>query len=280
LQLRNDADRVRGTRPRSLDAPSSPTFAIGGRSGSAAAATGRSFRLPVTTLPQPDETTCGPTCLHAIYSYWGDIKPLPEVIDRMWRLEHGGTYAVYLACDALRNGYRARIYTYNLTVFDPTWFTSPNVDIASRLVMQRQVKDERRGQHAIDGYLEFLERGGRLRFANLSEQLIRRILGCRLPILTGLSSTYLYRSERECEDGTADDVRGHPVGHFVVIAGWDERRRRVMVVDPYQPNPWGPSHEYWIGVDRVVAAILLGIVTHDANLLVVYPAPSPSGEPG
>jgi hypothetical protein len=44
-----------------------------------------------------------------------------------------------------------------------------------------------------------------------------------------------------------------------------------MVVDPYQPNPWGPSHEYWIGVDRVVAAILLGIVTHDANLLVVYP---------
>ena len=52
----------------------------------------------------------------------------------------------------------------------------------------------------------------------------------------------------------------------------DDARRRVMVVDPYQPNPWGPSHEYWISVDRVVAAILLGIVTHDANLLVGYPA--------
>ena len=62
-----------------------------------------------------------------------------------------------------------------------------------------------------------------------------------------------------------------PIGKGRVIAGWDETRRRVMVVDPYQPNPWGPSHEYWIGVDRVVAAILLGIVTHDANLLVVYP---------
>jgi hypothetical protein len=45
----------------------------------------------------------------------------------------------------------------------------------------------------------------------------------------------------------------------------------VLVVDPYQPNPWAPSHEYWIGIDRVVAAILLGIVTHDANLLVVHP---------
>jgi hypothetical protein len=232
-----------------------------------------SFRLPVTTLPQPDETTCGPTCLHAIYSFFADEQALDDVIERMWRLEHGGTYAVYLACDALRNGYAARIYTYNLTVFDPTWFTVPGVDLADRLRRQRAVKDERRSQHAIDGYLEFLERGGRLRFANLSEHLIRRILDRRLPILTGLSSTYLYRSARELADGTPDDVRGHPVGHFVVIAGWDARLRRVMVVDPYQPNPWGPSHEYWIGVDRVVAAILLGIVTHDANLLVIHPSP-------
>jgi hypothetical protein len=241
------------------------------RSPEAPTGAAASFRLPVTTLPQPDETTCGPTCLHAVYNFFGNDEPLPEVIERMWRLEHGGTYAVYLACDALRNGYHARIYTYNLTVFDPTWFTAPGVDLVDKLTRQRDLKDERRGQHAIDGYLEFLALGGRLRFANLSEHLIHRILGCQRPILAGLSATYLYRSERELPDGTPDDVRGHPVGHFVVIAGWDARLRRVMVVDPYQPNPWGPSHEYWIGVDRVVAAILLGIVTHDANLLVVYP---------
>src|SRR5437762_675447 len=34
------------------------------------------LRLPVETLPQPDETTCGPTCLHAVYRYWGDREPL------------------------------------------------------------------------------------------------------------------------------------------------------------------------------------------------------------
>ncbi len=241
------------------------------RSPEAPDAHAQSFRLSVTTLPQPDETTCGPTCLHAIYNFFDNDEPLPGVIERMWKLEHGGTYAVYLACDALRNGYRARIYTYNLTVFDPTWFTTPGVDLVDKLKRQRDLKDERRGQHAIDGYLEFLALGGRLRFANLSELLIHRILGRQLPILAGLSATYLYRSERELPDGTLDDVRGHPVGHFVVIAGWDARSRRVMVVDPYEPNPWGPSHEYWIDVDRVVAAILLGIVTHDANLLVVYP---------
>lgn len=190
----------------------------------------------------------------------------------MWRLEQGGTYAVFLGCDALRKGYHARIYTYNLSLFDPTWFIRPHVDIAARLVRQRDIRDNRRGQHAIEGYFEFLKCGGRLRLANLSQHLIRGILRCRLPILTGLSSTYLYRSARELTDGTPDDVRGHPVGHFVVIAGRDARRRRVLVVEPYQPNPCGPSHEYWIGIDRVVAAILLGIVTHDARLLIVYPA--------
>jgi hypothetical protein len=240
---------------------------------------GDPLHLPVVTLPQPDETTCGPTCLHAIYRYWGDQEPLSSVIARMWRREHGGTYAVFLGCDALRKGYCARIYTYNITVFDPTWFTRPRVDIAARLLRQRDEKDDARIRNATDGYVEFLRNGGRLRLASLSQHLLGGILRRRLPILTGLSSTYLYRAARERdEDGSADDIRGQPAGHFVVIAGCDDARRRVLVVDPYQPNPYGTPHEYWISVDRVLAAVLLGIVTHDANLLVVYPrqrAPRP-----
>ena len=38
------------------------------------------LHLPVKTLPQPDETTCGPTCLHAVYAYWGDKEPLDTVV--------------------------------------------------------------------------------------------------------------------------------------------------------------------------------------------------------
>jgi len=211
---------------------------------------GQALRLPVQTLPQPDETTCGPTCLHAVYRYWGDTEPLDTIIARMYRLERGGTFAVFLGCDALRKGYCATIYTYNVTVFDPTWFMR-GVDIAGRLVRQREVKHEERLQIATSGYLEFLDLGGRLRFADLSQVLVRALLRVRLPILTGLSSTYLYRSPREY--GPHDTP-----------------------VDPYQPNPYGKSHEYWLSIDRVVAAILLGIVTHDANLLVVYPRRKPA----
>jgi hypothetical protein len=230
------------------------------------------FRLAVETLPQPDETTCGPTCLHAVYRYWGETEPLDAIIARNFRMEGGGTYAVYLACDALRRGYSATIYTYNLLVFDPTWFRR-DVDIADKLRRQLEFKLERRRfEQVTPGYLEFLKLGGRLRFADLSPTLIHRILRRRFPILTGLSSTYLYHASREYGvDDVKDDIRGTPSGHFVVIAGYDAGRRRVLIVDPYQPHPYGTSHEYWIGIDRAVGAILLGIVTHDANLLIIHP---------
>jgi hypothetical protein len=235
--------------------------------------TAGALRLPLAILPQPDETTCGPTCLHAIYRYWSDDETLDTVIARTRRLEHGGTFAVFLACDALARGYRASIYTYNLLVFDPTWFRH-GADIAERLQRQREIKSDYRLQQATEGYLEFLRRGGRLRFVDLSPRLIRGILRRRLPILTGLSATYLYRSAREHgATDAADDIRGLPAGHFVVLAGYDRERRKVLVVDPYQPTPYGPSHDYWISVDRAVGAILLGIVTHDANMLVVHPQP-------
>jgi hypothetical protein len=224
--------------------------------------------------PQPDETTCGPTCLHAIYRYWGKDEPLEDVIARNRELEHGGTFAVFLACDALRRGFQATIYTYNLTVFDPTWFVR-GVDIAERLRQQREVKHDPRLQHVTDGYLEFLRLGGRLRLVDLNSTLIRGLLRRNLPILTGLSSTYLYRAAREYgPDDIPDDVRGNPAGHFVVMAGYDRAKRNVLVADPYGPHPYGPSHEYWINIDRVLGAVLLGIVTHDANLLVIHPSRS------
>lgn len=230
-----------------------------------------SIRLPVQIMPQPTETTCGPTCLQAIYRYWGSDVLLSEVIGRTRALWHGGTFAVFLACDALAHGFDATIYTYNLMVFDPVWFKR-RMDICERLEAQRRVKDDPRLLHATEGYLEFLHLGGRLRFTDLTPVLVRGLLRRRLPILTGLSSTFLYRSPREygLED-IPDDVRGTPSGHFVIIAGFDRKARKVLVADPYGPHPYGGTRDYWIRMDRVLNAVLLGIVTHDANLLVIAP---------
>src|SRR2546428_235069 len=64
---------------------------------------------------------------------------------------------------------------------------------------------------------------------------------------------------------------GPPAVFSAAAPAHTHARRRVRVVAPYHPNPSGPAHKYWLGIDRVVPAILLGIVTRDANLLVIYP---------
>lgn len=228
--------------------------------------------LDLEIAKQPDETTCGPTCLQALYRYYGDDIPLARVIAEVHPLDGGGTLGVLLACHALRRGYRATIYSYNLQVFDPTWFDLGADALRERLASQRRYKTDPKLQIATSAYSELLELGGRVVFADLSEELLRGHLEAERPILTGLSSTYLYGTPRELGPDY-DDVRGEPVGHFVLICGYDPERRQVLVADPLDPNPLSEVAVYPVGFDRLAGAIFLGIVTYDANLLVIEPGP-------
>lgn len=227
--------------------------------------------LELRMLPQPDETTCGPTCLHAVYSYYDDHVDLNKVIASTPSLEEGGTLGAFLAAHALRRGYKATIYTYNLRVFDPTWFKD-NVDIAAKLEARLEYKrTARKLQRAIQAYIDFVKLGGELRFEDLTGELIESYLDRSIPILTGLSSTYLYRCAREMPDGEYDDIRGDSQGHFVVLCGFEKANGEILIADPLQPNPLGSERAYSIGIDRVIASILLGVLTYDANLLIIEP---------
>jgi hypothetical protein len=236
------------------------------------------YAFDLEILTQPDDSTCGPTCLHAVYRYFKDPVALDDVIAEVPRLASGGTLAVNLANHALRRGYRALIVTYNLTAFDPSWFSGDRPDLAERLRAQAAAKEDARLSEATEAYLEFLRLGGELTMEDLSPGLLRRWLEQGQPILTGLSATFLYRCAREIGDEvlSLDDVRGVPTGHFVVLCGWDAEERKVRVADPYQDELRTYEHIYWLPVERVINAILLGVLTYDANLLVLDP-PEKSG---
>jgi hypothetical protein len=229
-------------------------------------------RLQLDILPQPDEITCGPTCLHAIYRYYREDIPLDQLIDEVPVLEGGGTLAVWLACHALRRGFRATIYTYKLQVFDPTWFLPGRADMSVRLRAQMQYKKDPKLSAASQAYIDFLDLGGELRFEDLTAALVRKYLKRSIPVLTGLSATYLYRSAREFGPRSDyDDIRGEPSGHFVVLCGYDREERTVLVADPLLPNPVAEGQLYEINIERVICSILLGVLTYDANLLIIQP---------
>lgn len=222
---------------------------------------------------QPDAATCGPTCLHALYRYYGDVITLDEVVAQVPQWQAGGTLAVYLALHALRRGYQTTILPYNLTVFDPTWKELGTGRIMEKLKAQLPHKKELPGfEEVTQAYLDYLALGGRLKFKVITPTLIRTHLKSGTPILTGLSATYLYNDAREIErhgKWVADDVRGHSCGHFVVLSGYRKENRSVQVADPLVPNPIAEGRYYDVDIYRLVCAIMLGILTYDGNLLIV-----------
>ena len=238
--------------------------------------------------PQPTDSTCGPTCLHSVYRYWGDSLSLEQTIREIGELSSGGTLAVQLACHALQRGYQATLYSYNLQLFDPTWFSVPEVNLAAKLDQQLVSKGAQSGRGDLEqerlrvstrSYLEFLRLGGEIRMPVLDENLIVDTLLQGRPILCGLSATFLYRECRErghaletpSSTSVPDDTGGDPVGHFVVLYGYDRAKAQVLIADPLLSNPLGQEHTYAASLAKVSAAIFLGIVTYDANLLTISP---------
>ena len=222
---------------------------------------------------QPDDVTCGPTCLQALYNYYGDVVTLKEVIQEVKQLKFGGTLAVMLGNHALKRGYKARIYTYNLNVFDPTWFKHSSKKMIQFLREQMEFKHKRRKlKIASQAYIKFLQSGGEVLNHELDEALIKKYLKQSVPILTGLSATYLYDSAREIPQfDIYDSIKGEPAGHFVVITGFDEKKNCVHITDPNEPNPIGQGKVYSVSFARLINSIMLGIVTYDANLLIIEP---------
>ena len=147
-------------------------------------------------------------------------------------------------------------------------------DLPERLRLQAQAKADSEPKifAATQAYLRFLALGGRVRFEDLSSRLLTRQLRRGRPVLVGLSSTYLYRSAREFgPKDDSDDIHGVPVGHFVVICGYDPTRRIARVADPLRDETGIREQVYEVPMARLVAAIMLGVLTYDANLLIVWP---------
>lgn len=241
--------------------------------------------------------------MQSVYQHYGLDLSVEQLIAEIPTLDDGGTLAVLLGTHALSLNFRVSILTFNLRVFDPSWFarkhhgeTKPGEaltadptaqdlykgallrkenlsshDLIARLKLQMRHKSSKKLRLASKAYIAFLEAGGTIQMEDLSFELIHSYLSRGVPLLTGLSSTFLYHAHREFGDNLdPDDVRGEATGHFVVLSGCREKPRSVTVADPYLPNPRG-RHFYDVSYDRLVGAIFLGVLTYDANLLVIEP---------
>jgi hypothetical protein len=235
-----------------------------------------SHTLPVQRFLQPDDVTCGPTCLRKVYDFYGLRMEADEVLGEIDRNEDGGTLAVYLGISALRRSYNARIFSYDLRIFDPTWEGLDAEGLGEKLERRLSHLTHPKVRRSVRAYLEFLRLGGVISFDELTPKLLKSILDRDHPVLAGLSATHLYRMPRERHDERThqlldDDVAGDPVGHFVVISGYDHWGRRFAVLDPSAHVPVTEDGRVVVDAQRLINAILLGDLTYDAVLLELWP---------
>lgn len=234
--------------------------------------------IDLTINTQPDDETCGPTCLHAVYRYYGFHDHLTDIIHGIERSISGGTLTPMLGKHAVARGFDTTLYVNNVDLFDPTWFhhgASHNERLIAKLEEQMKYKKTKRMIQSSVAYIEYLQLGGKVRFETINGHLLKSYFKRNIPILTGLSATYLYRSARErfTQEGTScyDDVQGTPCGHFVVLCGYDETNRQIVVADPHRENPLSHNNYYKVSSYRLINAIMLGVLTYDAHLLIIQP---------
>ena len=57
----------------------------------------------------------------------------------------------------------------------------------------------------------------------------------------------------------------------MILCGYDEQKRHVVVADPHRENPLSHDNYYKVSSNRLINAIMLGVLTYDANLLIIQP---------
>ena len=179
---------------------------------------------------------------------------------------------MFLGIDALKRGFKATIHSYNLTLLDPTWSELSMPELKAKLELLHKAKHAPKLRKAIEAYIRFIELGGKVAFEDLRASTFEKYFKKGVPVLCGLSATYLYRSMREYTDkndhSVFDDIHGEPMGHFVVVYGMDEKKQ-FMVADPDGTNPLHKTPYYKVDKFRLIHSILLGVMTYDGNVLVI-----------
>lgn len=236
--------------------------------------------LPLPLSQQPTYNTCGPTTLHALYSYYDDPVDRDKVIQAFPQLEsvEHGLWGVELGMHALQRGYRAHILTSDMRFFDPKWNYADREHLGASLEAQGRFKfgsgkrkRDRELYRINTAYQQFLDLGGQLSFKGPLKSLILGYLNKGVPLLAALSATYLYQDARELPDGTENGISGGSCGHFVLIHGYDPVTDSYLIADSWGLKQPDGSYKtkYTMSVEIVGAAILAGQITNDNLIMAI-----------
>lgn len=211
---------------------------------------------------QPTNTSCGPTSLAMIFSYYGKERTPEEVIKEIPVIrnkagEDCGTSGQQLAIWCLAQGFHVDLYSADFQLLDLSWSSLSKAEMLERLTKAIKVRiapaiGKDWSSLYLKSYIEFIKSGGTLHIdPYISSSLLNELLE-NGPVVVTVNFNVLHSVGRTTDialrKSRADDINGKLANHFVVLYG---REHGSYLID----DPWEKPGKHIIEPERLVASI-------------------------
>jgi predicted double-glycine peptidase len=176
-------------------------------------------RLQLTPIVQDGPTSCTNACLRMVAGYFGRKLDRDEIDRALFKDSAGCSFNTDIARFALRHGFAAECYGYNLYLTDPADGGLAPSALLSKLRREQAHLRDQWYRPMLASIVAALAEGVRYVVRRPAFEIAAGYLRQRIPVIAVVSYPALH------------GVRGNPFsGHDVVLTGYDGRR--VYFVDP------------------------------------------------
>jgi hypothetical protein len=212
---------------------------------------------------QPTNTTCSPTALSMLLSFYGKSIPVQDISEKVPQVknsggEDSGTINQQMAVWCVSLGFKVSVFTSDVQVIDQSWGALTANEIRRRLEARMKGAivpsiGELWTKAYCQSYIDLLDAKVELTILPaISSSLLYALLK-NGPVLPCLCFNTLYGKGKSSADGkretSADDINGRAWNHSVVIYGHDEQGNFLIA------DPWEKPGRHVVEPERMVAAI-------------------------
>jgi len=198
------------------------------------------YDIPLLTQNTQD---CAQSSASQILSYYGIKKSIEDIKKEVpvYISSEGkplGSSLGHIATYFIQLGLETTLHSVDIEIFDRSWKDFDNQTLIQKLRERRKYLKHARYEEAaldlvVDGYAQFLKKGGRIVFPIVDEAYLYQLIQ-KGPIYTILSYNFLNQVSKYkfVSDGkpVQDSIAGSPSTHAVVISGY--KLGKFEITDP------------------------------------------------
>ena len=215
---------------------------------------------------KPDEDTCGAVSIVNVLKNLEIEASLQSILEKLAISPMDKTHAPQLAVCLNQFHLDIVVVSSNPFVTPADWKGLSSNQVAPRL--EQRVKLLKNGQDSpsttetsgevaflknSEFLLQYLQSGGELEVAPITQNLIDRFLDQGYLLIAGCTDSELWGKLKIPHSLEFDDIRGRAGGHFVVVFGKDNDGKH-LISDPY-PTGISESGNYPIDGDTLISSL-------------------------